>query len=175
MKRVKITLPKGGNRIASDGAMFPIRAGFFYKLEAEEIIIEGTVSLNQAPVITGDFRIPFDLEAAKAGAAIVTRDGRKVHFVAHDPGASVRRRVLVRIGTDDYQSVTAEDGSCYEGRDSQADLFMAPKSKKFLWLNIYPQGTNSGRDVGVHESEEKAKLAATSKCIGIAQRVEVDA
>lgn len=165
MKRVKIILPKGGTKAFSNNSQG--LNGEFYSVsphsvvyEAEEIIIEGYVTVNNAPVITGDFRIPFDLEAAKAGAKVF-RNGAAGRWL----GLSEHNENAKNIVEDEFGLWYVEDH----------ELSMAPKAKKFLWLNIYPQGTNSGRDVGVHESEEKAKLAATSKCIGIAQRVEVDA
>ena len=40
---------------------------------------------------------PFDLEAAKAGAPIVTRDGRPAKFIAHVAEAHPSQRLLVLI------------------------------------------------------------------------------
>ena len=45
---------------------------------------------------------PFDLEAAKAGAPIVTRDGRPAKFIAHVAEAHPSQRLLVLIDGDEY-------------------------------------------------------------------------
>lgn len=159
MKRVKITFPKGGTKaFTNDRDNFPPVniSAHTVTYEAEEIIIEGEVSLTQSPAA----RIPFDLEAAKAGAAVL-RNGTTGRWL----GISEHNEKAKNIVEDEFGLWYVEDH----------ELSMAPKEKKFLWLNLYPAGTNGCSDSGIHESEEKAKLAATSKCIGIAQRVEVDA
>ena len=43
---------------------------------------------------------PFDLEAAKAGAPIVTRDGRPAKFIAHVAEVHPNHRLLVLIDGD---------------------------------------------------------------------------
>lgn len=70
--------------------------------------------------------IPFDLEAAKAGAPLVTRDGRKARFVAHVPEAKLYPYV-VHVEGDDMVTVMM---------DAASRLFMAPKPKRTVWVNL---------------------------------------
>ena len=85
---------------------------------------------------------PFDLEAAKAGAPIVTRDGRPARFIAHVGEAQPSQRLVVLIDGGVYTKF--EDGS-YLGRPGRGgetgnDLFMAP-TKRAVWVNLYKQRT----------------------------------
>lgn len=77
---------------------------------------------------------PFDLEAAKRGEPIQTRDGRPVKFIAHVPEATESQQVVVLIGNTvraRYPTGTFLD---FEGDDD--DLFMAPL-KRTVWVNVY--------------------------------------
>lgn len=142
MKRVKITLPEGGRRIVDGnvGSLIHLRKGLTYEIEAEEIIIEGDVKLSGKVNSSQPEALPFDLEAAKAGAPLVTRSGRKVNFVAHDQGANEGFRLLVRIEGDGCAFGMPEKGR-WDGIESLHDLFMAPKPKRTVWVNIYPSAS----------------------------------
>lgn len=168
MKRVKITLPKGGIRHSLSGASYNVSAGSTYELEAKEIVIEGDVSLTQAPAA----RIPFDLDAAKAGAPLVTRDGRRVHFVAHDPGADINFRLLVRF--DDNVCATAvHESGCSQVKEMHGDIFMAPKPKRTVWVNLYKDGTYSEWPTDT-EAKVSAKSIPGSYIVAIAYPIEID-
>lgn len=81
---------------------------------------------------------PFDLEAAKRGEPLVTRDGRKAVFVGHDAGAHEHFRVLARIGDELCATAIRENGRV-ANYNSPGDLFMAPKPKRTrtVWVNVY--------------------------------------
>jgi hypothetical protein len=76
---------------------------------------------------------PFDLEAAKRGEPIITRDGREVKFIAHVPEAQRDQRVVFLLGNLVYTA--DEKGRLDKDLDSFADLFMAPK-KRTVWVNL---------------------------------------
>ena len=77
---------------------------------------------------------PFNLEAAKAGAPLVTRDGQPVKFIAHVEEAHPTQRLLVLFGEDVY--MTFEDGRRLgSGAESGFDLFMAP-TKRTITLTV---------------------------------------
>lgn len=78
---------------------------------------------------------PFDLEAAKRGESIVTRDGREVKFIAHVPEAEPDTQVIYLEG--DKLWGARVDGSAI--REVSHELFMAPK-KRTLWVNMYEDG-----------------------------------
>lgn len=68
--------------------------------------------------------IPFDLEAAKRGEPIQTRDGRKATFLGLGSGALA---VVVEVGDELIR--LPRDGGFYVTNPSPLDLFMAPKPK----------------------------------------------
>lgn len=83
---------------------------------------------------------PFDLEAAKRGEPIVTRDGRQVKFVAYVPEAIEKHRLVV-LAHDGNIWTFYEDG-CFreDGCPTDIDLFMAPRiEKREGWINVYPR------------------------------------
>ena len=83
---------------------------------------------------------PFDLEAAKRGEPIVTRDGRKVTFVGHASQASKAYRLVVLIEGAEYPPNFFEDGVHQCSRQpTDEDLFMAP-CKRTVYMNIYTLG-----------------------------------
>lgn len=119
---------------------------------------------------------PFDLARAMAGEPIVTRDGRKVKFVAHVPELkSADARVLVLVEGDDHVSCFSETGEYMKKEKSKDDLFMAPKSKRTVWVNIW--GSKNEVGGGVHLSKENAIIAASNNgsYLAIAHPIEIDA
>ena len=88
---------------------------------------------------------PFDLEAAKAGAPVVTRNGKKARIICFDlyNGAYVLVALITQDDGREGVVLTKKDGRhCTILDDSTHDLFMAPV-KKEGWLNIYPKNCSS--------------------------------
>lgn len=116
---------------------------------------------------------PFNLEAAKAGAKLVTRDGREVEFFAHFPTVpssdeNIRFAVNGRI-------FSCDEGGFYCGPfdESNYDLFMAPVTRT-VYVNLYPK--EYGTTGAWHETEEKARAAVGPvHAIAIAVPVTIDA
>ena len=86
---------------------------------------------------------PFDLKRALAGDPVVTRDGRKIEFVAHDPKAGAGFRILARREGESCASSFYTDGKHTDGIELPYDLFMAP-TKREAWVNVYPMGSTDG-------------------------------
>lgn len=84
---------------------------------------------------------PFDLEAAKRGEPIQTRDGREAKFIAHVTEAEAISRVVFLCGRSIYSS--CEDGTYYgRAQETAMDPFMAPKkNKRGVWVNLYEGGS----------------------------------
>lgn len=144
MKRVKITLPNGGYRYAA-GVPLDVKEGSTYEIEAEEIIIEGDVSLTQTPAA----RIPFDLEAAKAGAKVL-QNGQEIRWLGlsdHNPTTNARN------------IIENEFGLAYVTDDR---LSMAPKNPKVRYLNMSKFCANSSHcEFAAHyPTKEEAEAAA---------------
>ena len=103
---------------------------------------------------------PFDLEAAKAGAPIVTRDGRPAKFIAHAAEAHPNQRLLVLI--DGTVCTRFESGKHpYPlAHVSDNDLFMVPV-KRTVWANVYGYGGATW-----YNTEKDADDGALSKRLG---------
>lgn len=78
---------------------------------------------------------PFDLEAAKRGEPLITRDGKSAKFIAHVPEAVVDARI-VSLCEDQVPRLYCEGGKHDLYRETVFDLFMAPKKIK-RWMNFY--------------------------------------
>ena len=89
---------------------------------------------------------PFDLEAAKAGAPIVTRDGRPAKFIAHVAEAQPSQRLVVLIDGGVYTKFESGGYSKSPAHVSPNDLFMAPV-KRTVWANVYGYGGATWYDI----------------------------
>lgn len=101
---------------------------------------------------------PFDLEKAKAGAPLCTREGfraRIICFDANNKGFPLVALVKDSNNSEEYPVLYSKDGNFYNsGRENPKDLFMEG-IKKEGWINIYE--TVSERCIGtVHKSKEEA-------------------
>lgn len=80
---------------------------------------------------------PFDLDAAKRGDPLVTRDGRAAlefrYFATVD--GSYKCRAVIEGACESFTL----DGVFYVERESREDLFMAPR-KVTRFLNLYVNG-----------------------------------
>lgn len=81
----------------------------------------------------------FDLEAAKAGKPVCTRDGRKARIICFDanimPG---NKNILALIRKDtgsEYVEYYTSNGKFSDSKDDINDLMMLPE-KKSVWVNI---------------------------------------
>lgn len=97
---------------------------------------------------------PFDLEAAKAGKPVYTRDGRKARVICFDAKFPKTGNIVTLVEKENGEEVTLyyyDDGHCSIGRGY--DLMMLPE-KKEGWINIY-------EDMVIYESKEEAELNAS--------------
>lgn len=80
---------------------------------------------------------PFDLEAAKAGKPVCTRDGRKVRIICFDQ-KDIAPIVGLVTGLDGKESIYAfyKDGRVSSQEERVDDLMILPE-KKEGWVNIY--------------------------------------
>lgn len=78
---------------------------------------------------------PFDLEAAKRGEPLITRDGDKARFVAHVPEACAECRVIGLIQGHSSVAQYHENGLYYaSGTKCGSDLFMDVSESKKVTL-----------------------------------------
>ena len=103
---------------------------------------------------------PFNLTQALAGRPVITRSGRKVLWIAHDPGAHADARVIGRIEDNPYHTEWNEQGQCC-GFTANLDLFMVAMKKKG-WINLHVAPTGLPFVTGAWPSEADARQGSTA-------------
>ncbi|WP_257755159.1 hypothetical protein [Burkholderia glumae] len=116
---------------------------------------------------------PFDLEAAKRGEPLVTRDGRKVTEFHHFETLVYRDCCCAIV--DGFRRWINADGRYYIEGESNHDLFMAPR-KVTRWVNLYnaPTVHHLARCAYHYPTEEDARRDADSSAIAVAIPVEIE-
>lgn len=84
---------------------------------------------------------PFNLEAAKAGKPVCTRDGRKARIICFDAKRKDGKNIMALIPSKEYpgfEDLVAypNNGNYHGGHENDGDLMMLPE-KKEGWVNIY--------------------------------------
>ena len=98
----------------------------------------------------------FDLEAAKAGKPVCTRDGRKARIICFD--AKCNKPIVALIYDCNKETVLQylENGRFFVDQIDKYDLMMLPQ-KKEGWVNIYTSFDGVETGIDVYETEEIAK------------------
>lgn len=102
---------------------------------------------------------PFDLEAAKAGKSVCTRDGRMARIICFD-AKGMHQPIIALITQDngiEYIGTYYSDGYFYDDSHSQSDydLMMLPE-KKEGWVNVYKGIDGITFSKHPHTSKEEA-------------------
>ena len=82
---------------------------------------------------------PFDLEAAKLGKPVYTRDGRKARIICFDAKGDKPIIALVEMGTAETPNNYPIDGKAVSTKEASCDLMMLTE-KKEGWVNVYKDG-----------------------------------
>lgn len=98
---------------------------------------------------------PFDLEAAKAGKPVCTRDGRKARIICFDAKRKDEKNIIALVPSKDYPEFEdliayPNNGNYHGGHENDGDLMMLPE-KKEGWIVV--------RRSDIYENEERAKEA----------------
>lgn len=99
---------------------------------------------------------PFDLEKAKQGAKVVTRDGRPARIICWDKLGDMYPLVALvkdKDGTEDTETYTL-DGACVVDQKYDLDLFMAP-AVVVRWVNLHG-GFGGLYNYRIYDSEQEA-------------------
>ncbi len=101
--------------------------------------------------------LPFDLEAAKAGAKVVTRDGRPVRIVCWDMKGKWPL-VVIAPNYDETEGLFAIgiDG-CFNNRETNLDLFLAPTPVK-RWRVIYRGADDNAAQMDFEQYKDASKF-----------------
>lgn len=105
---------------------------------------------------------PFNLDAAKAGNPVCTRDGRKTRIVCFD---KADERPIVALISDSGSEFVYEyliDGRCYKSRDDDNDLMMLP-GKKCGWMNVYEERIYDTKEGAIKAKYDGANYIDTIK------------
>lgn len=108
---------------------------------------------------------PFDLEAAKAGKPVCTRNGRKVRILCYDLKGE-EYPIVAAVETPNHmaESISAYDknGRFDHGKENNNDLMMLPQ-KKEGWVNVY-KSYNVGKKTpciaSIYPTKEEAKKSS---------------
>lgn len=108
---------------------------------------------------------PFDLEAAKAGKPVCTRDGRKARIICFDAKRKDGKNIMALIPSKEYpefEDLVAypNNGNYHGGHENDGDLMMLPQ-KKEGWVNVYKShergNTISFIVASIYPTKEEAK------------------
>lgn len=105
---------------------------------------------------------PFNLEAAKAGKPVYTRDGRKARIICFD--AKCNKPIVALIYDCNKETVLQylENGRFFVDQIDKYDLMMFPQ-KKEGWVNVY-KSYNVGKKIpcmaSIYPTKEEAKKSS---------------
>ena len=102
---------------------------------------------------------PFDLDAAKAGKPVCTRNGRKARIICFDAEGEHPIIALVTDGVQESPYNYTKEGYYHtEGVETMADLMMLPE-KKEGWVNVYKDSVYDTYDEAlIGRSESKGYI-----------------
>lgn len=104
---------------------------------------------------------PFNLEAAKAGKPVVTRDGNPARIICFD--ANRRFPLIALVASPQVEGIyTYTEGGRYSsgGRDSSYDLWMKEDVTRTKWVTLIKQPLQPVCAlVGLSDSKEDAENA----------------
>lgn len=99
---------------------------------------------------------PFDIEKAKKGAKVCTRDGRKARIICFDK-YNTDQPIVALVRYDDYESIFmySDNGEYYIGQSSANDLMIVGE-KHEAWANVYKINDGTYITGSQHPDKESA-------------------
>lgn len=122
--------------------------------------------------------LPFDLEKAKAGWPLVTRDGRKARFFGEGVNEVVSDYPVIAM-LDKSFAFFAVSGHLWKGAETGADLFLddPPTKKVKLWIAVAKERCSTHDTIhfstNAYTREELAKSAAAHNYAIVPIEIEV--
>ena len=110
---------------------------------------------------------PFNLEAARSGKPVCTRDGRNVRIIAFDAKRKDKKNIIALVPSKDYpgfEDLIAyhNNGNYYGEHENDGDLMMLPE-KKEGWVNVYKDSIYDSEDGALMCRAEREDLIGTIK------------
>ena len=109
---------------------------------------------------------PFNLEEAKAGKAVCTKDGYPARIICFDKKSSSFTIVaLVDFGNEELEVTYTNEGHYYATiEESDNDLFMVGEHKEG-WINIYNINSEPSLGYGIYSTREEAQFVAAPNVV----------
>ena len=103
---------------------------YYISLEIKEDMEEKKLNLK-----------PFDIQKAREGKPVCTRDGRKARIICFDAKRKDGKSIIALVPSKNYlgfEDLIAyrNDGNYHGGHENDGDLMMFPE-KKEGWVNVY--------------------------------------
>lgn len=102
----------------------------------------------------------FNLEEAKAGKLVCTRDGHEVRILYYDAKGGDDTRIVALIDVNGVETPMSyyKDGKVLKDAESVADLMMAGEKRRG-WLGLYndPCGDRMARTTNVYKKKEEVE------------------
>ena len=108
---------------------------------------------------------PFDLDEAKAGKPVCTRDGRKARIICFDRDWDMHIVALVSDPLGESVHYYLSNGKVDFDKQNDEDLMMLPE-KKEGWINI-------NKDAGLFKSKEEAERDCTKDYVPVRVEFEI--
>lgn len=145
---------------------------FFMLLHQEIKIIDIEIKQNKENMEEKKLSLkPFDLEAAKAGKPVCTRDGRKARIICFDAKRKDGKNIIALIPSKEYSGFEdlvayPNNGNYHGGHENDGDLMMLPQ-KKEGWVRIYKSASNVYYlSSNIYKTEEEAKHSSDCCYVG---------
>ena len=109
----------------------------------------------------------FNLEAAKAGKPVCTRDGRKARIICFDAKRKDEKNIIALVPSKDYPGFEdlisyPNNGNYYGGHENDGDLMMLPE-KKEGWVNVYKERIYSTKEEAIEATYDGVTYVDTVK------------
>ena len=106
---------------------------------------------------------PFDIQKAREGKPVCTRDGRKARIICFDFQSIENTPIVAVVQVTDKQEVIAnyyEDGRRFVDGISELDLIMLPEKRKG-WINIHQYDVYKTKEEAEAKVSDKANYLTT--------------
>lgn len=86
---------------------------------------------------------PFDIQKAREGKPVCTRDGRKARIICFDAKRKDKKSIIALVPSRDYPGFEdliayPNNGNYHGGHENDGDLMLLPE-KKEGWVNVYKE------------------------------------
>jgi hypothetical protein len=153
-----------GNKLIQRYKIYPttyhinVYGWYYHNLDVKSWTIDIEIKQNKEDMEEKKLNLtPFDLESAKQGKPVCTRDGRKARVLCYDFKQNEEYPILVAVENKDgkeWAFLYSNDGISEMYKSSNNELMMFLE-KKEGWVNVYKKGKN--RYVrGIFHNKDKA-------------------